>query len=76
MKLNEMVTDLPTSHMCHQNSHHPCGQQVGPAEWQLHGDHPAHHEPVLGDRDVRRGEAQVCLALSRLQSDSFFTTSH
>lgn len=61
------LSHLPTCHMCHQNSHHPCGKQVRPAQRQLHGDHPANHEPVLGDRDVRGGEAQVCLALSWLQ---------
>lgn len=75
------VSQLPTSHLCLQNSHHPRRQQVGPAQWQLHGDHPAHHESVLGDRDVRRGEAQVCLALSWLQSDRaivclFFSQPH
>lgn len=60
------LRNLYTSHMCHQNSHHPCGQQVGPAQRQLHGDNPANHEPVLRDRDVRGGEAQVCLALSSI----------
>lgn len=58
------LSNLPTSHVYHQNSHHPCGEQVWPAQWQLHGDHPPHHEPVLGDWDVRWGEAEVCLALS------------
>ena len=40
-----------------QGAADPGGEQVGPGGAQQHGDHPAHHEPVLGHRNLRGGKA-------------------
>lgn len=45
--------------MLNQSSHHPRGKQVGSALWELNGNHPSHHEPVLWDRDVCWGESEL-----------------
>lgn len=45
--------------MLHQSSHHPRGKQVWSALWELNGNHPSHHEPVLWDWDMCWGEVEL-----------------
>lgn len=39
-----------------QSAIDPGGEQIWPSGAQQHGDHPAHHEPVLWHWDLRGGE--------------------
>ncbi|ETE63315.1 Mitochondrial Rho GTPase 2 [Ophiophagus hannah] len=57
----ERCASLSKMFLLFKDSHNSGGKQVRPAHRELHGNHPAHHEPVLGDRDLRG--ASLCLFL-------------